>query len=136
MSLKKIAILGTGASSFSSALSFFESKIHNFQIDVIDFGDNPNEIKDLNSTPVKTLKSNHKNASVLKVDPLLGLKSEVKNLPVGTSSFGGWAEMWGATISPFKEEDIRNWPIDIDSLLPHQARIKSELTFSKLEYFF
>ena len=131
MSLKKIAILGTGASSFSSALSFFDSKIHNFQIDVIDFGDNPNDNKDLNSTPVETLKSNHKNASVLKVDPLLGLKSEVKNLPVGTSSFGGWAEMWGATISPFKEEDIRNWPIDIDSLLPHQARIKSELTFAK-----
>ena len=104
MSLKKIAILGTGASSFSSALSFFDSKIHNFQIDVIDFGDNPNDNKDLNSTPVETLKSNHKNASVLKVDPLLGLKSEVKNLPVGTSSFGGWAEMWGARFHPLRKK--------------------------------
>lgn len=129
MAAKRIAILGTGAASYAAALSFFNSAETDYQIEVIDFGTTQGEEKVGASFPKSTFKKGHINDSVLSVDPFFHFYTNKDLLPMGSSSFGGWTQMWGATIKPLTEKELLNWPINLDCLSEHQKIIEDELTF-------
>jgi ferredoxin len=129
MPSKRIAILGTGAASYAAALAFFNSAEIDYQIEVIDFGTSKGEDKVRASIPKSAFKKGHINDSVLSVDPFFHFFTNKDLLPMGSSSFGGWTQMWGATIKPLTEKELLNWPISLDSLSEHHKIIKDELTF-------
>ncbi len=137
MKTKRIAILGTGAASYAAALAFHNSAEFNYQIEVMDFGTNHGDGGVDSSIPKSAFKKGHMNELVLSVDPLFHFYSNKDLLPIGSSSFGGWTQMWGATIKPLNEKELATWPISLDSLSEHQRIIKDEITFkgSKVENF-
>jgi ferredoxin len=137
MTSKRIAILGTGAASYAAALAFFNSAEIDYQIEVMDFGTNHDDGEVGVLIPKSAFKKGHMNELVLSVDPFFHFYSNKDLLPMGSSSFGGWTQMWGATIKPLNEKELSTWPISLDSLSEHQRIIKDEITFqgSKVENF-
>ena len=94
--LIKIGILGSGASSVAAASLLTEYPKDKIEVSIIDFGQKT-------EAPVKIdPKYTHKNiANSLFLVPSIFSVKTVNTSIMGSSSFGGWAEGWGATIVPF-----------------------------------
>jgi choline dehydrogenase-like flavoprotein len=43
---------------------------------------------------------------------------------------GGLSTVWGANVLPYREEDLRDWPIGLDALAPHYAAVLGGVAFS------
>jgi hypothetical protein len=118
--MKRVAILGSGASAISAGLVLSENKELNLEIDVIDFGllpETPTSAS-LNSTRLKSSAADHlfQLPSIFEINQTAGV-------PSGTAAFGGWAEVWGATIFPYSDEDLKLFGIDAPSFRASYSKI-------------
>lgn len=55
-----------------------------------------------------------------------GLKFE-RMAHIPSFAFGGLSNIWGASVLPYRPEDIRDWPLGMEDLLPHYRAV-SRLT--------
>jgi choline dehydrogenase-like flavoprotein len=56
-------------------------------------------------------------------DPDLTLVNERADA-VSSLAYGGLSNAWGASILPFRQDDIRDWPISIEELRPHYEAVQ------------
>ena len=118
--MKKIAILGSGASAISAALFFFENKHLNLEIDVIDFGLRPTPSNSQSPT-VSRLKSSSGDY-LFQLPNVFGF-AQTGSTPSGTAAFGGWAEAWGATILAYSDEELKNLGINLSDFRKSFSKI-------------
>jgi hypothetical protein len=118
--MKRVAILGSGASAISAALYIFESKELNIEVDVIDFGlRSQNPISpSLNSSRLKSSAADH----LFHLPDIFGMKQDAIT-PSGTAAFGGWAEVWGATIFPYSDEMLKIFEMDSSAFWASYSKI-------------
>jgi choline dehydrogenase-like flavoprotein len=56
-------------------------------------------------------------------DPDLALTSERADL-VSSLAYGGLSNAWGASILPYRQQDIEDWPISLEQLRPHYEAVQ------------
>jgi choline dehydrogenase-like flavoprotein len=56
-------------------------------------------------------------------DPDLALTSERADL-VSSLAYGGLSNAWGASILPYRQQDIEDWPISLAELRPHYEAVQ------------
>ena len=116
--LIKIGILGSGASSVAAASLLTEYPKDKIEVSIIDFGQKT-------EAPVKIdPKYTHKNiANSLFLVPSIFSVKTVNTSIMGSSSFGGWAEGWGATIVPFSELFIERNSLNLQEFIDHKYKV-------------
>ena len=135
-----IAVLGTGSSSLAFLVKLLNDKddLRNetVRIDVIDFGSR--RLTDSTyRAPGMAGKPLVQKPDALYIPPLFHTVSKLSGEIAGSSSFGGWSNIWGATVEKYPDSHTSLWGDEKDSLydsyrfleekFPH-FRTKTELT--------
>lgn len=114
-----IAVLGTGSSSLAFLIKLLSDK-NNFRneplrIDVIDFGSR--KLTDPTyRAPGVAGKPLAQKPDALYVPPLFHTVSKLDGGIAGSSSFGGWSNIWGATLEKYPDSHTSLWGDEKDTL--------------------
>ena len=131
MTTSRIAILGSGATGVSVARALLDENQLDISIDVIDFDYKPNNSKVVNKNKSFSEKDRHVKGYVLYVPEIFKTESHLEGGTSGSASFGGWAELWGASILRLSETELKNWPISSEELMPHWINTEKHIKFGK-----
>lgn len=100
--MKKIGILGSGATAFAAASRLLEYS-ENLEVTVIDFG-GEFDVERTPSAVGSTIKASASN-ELFDIPDFFKVFSPSETV-LGSAAHGGWAEAWGATIVPLSENEI------------------------------
>lgn len=127
----RFAVIGTGAAALG-VLDALLSKAPDATIIVFDIGDNPAPEPEAGAEagPFYDAIYAGLRASGLRgfPPPKTHFGARLPVHPAGqglieSRSFGGLTNFWGATMLPFTDAELHNWPVGLKALAPHYARI-------------
>ena len=108
----RIAVLGTGSSSIAFVVRLLEdsnsSPAESVSIDVVDFG-SLKQTDHRYRAPGVAGKPMAQRPDALYVPPIFNTVSHLDGEVAGSSSFGGWSNIWGATIEKYPDSHLRLW---------------------------
>lgn len=76
-----------------------------------------------------TLRENYGSLFAYALDEIATLEQKGTNCLM-TRAKGGFSNVWGAAMLPYREVDFANWPITLDDLKPHYAAIAQDVGLS------
>ncbi|PIP15473.1 MAG: hypothetical protein CO003_01610 [Candidatus Portnoybacteria bacterium CG_4_8_14_3_um_filter_44_15] len=133
----KIAVVGAGAAGLGALTALLDKK-NNFNIFVYDIGktiesapaaDNPTQdwIASFYNQIYQKIRSRYS----FKFPPAkTHFGEQIARQPVGkkfkifkSETFGGLTNYWGATMLPFTDKELKNWPIKKEELWPYYEKI-------------
>jgi choline dehydrogenase-like flavoprotein len=65
-----------------------------------------------------------------KIQPIKQINTKM----IRTLARGGLSSVWGASILPFRQEDIEDWPITISELTPHYQKVLSFMAHARADH--
>ena len=65
------------------------------------------------------------------VGQLVGVtSSDDANDAVVSGAYGGFSNLWGAQVMPFPEATLREWPIEVEEMRRHYAKVLEQIPFA------
>ena len=120
----KIAILGSGATGYAGYLALSDQDV---EVTVIDFNFvDKTKVGILPGMAAKNHKLAHQSTHIPSV---FRVRSSLENEISGSATFGGWSNIWGATISPLTKNELNFWESDNQVLKEYQRIIREKLKF-------
>ena len=115
----KIGILGSGASAIAAAAELAEFPRNEIEITILDFGRTNSNLDSYRTSDFSYKES--ANSSHFQVPSIFSIKTN--NKIVGSAGFGGWAEIWGATIVPYSSFEIENNFLNLNDFKEHENKV-------------
>jgi hypothetical protein len=120
----KIAILGSGATAYAGYLALSDQAV---EVTVIDFNFvDKTKVGYLPGLAAKDHKLAHQSTHI---PSIFQTRSNLESGIGGSATFGGWTNIWGATISPLTKNELGFWDHDRHVLKEHQRIIREKLKF-------
>lgn len=133
----KVAVIGTGAAGFGVLTALLEKKI-NYEINLFDVGEKLIKAPLLNNHSDESAQSFY-DKIYKKIRSLYPFKFPPPKTHFGkqiprqivnkclsifkSDSFGGLTNYWGATMLPFSDKELKNWPVSKEELYPYYEKI-------------
>jgi hypothetical protein len=124
----KVAILGTGANAYAAYRALDES---NHEVTVFDYG-----FSDLAGTyklPGAAGKDHEYAFNSFFLPEVFKTSSNLENKVAGSAAYGGWSNVWGATIFSLTQEEMLHWDLNTNVLLEHQEKICEKIQLFNLK---
>lgn len=128
--MAKIAILGSGATSYFAASGLLENENSQLSIEILDYGLTRDETKSSKLNSTKKLfasKNRHVNSFALNLPNEFQTLSSINGGLAGSANLGGWTELWGATILRLSKSELSPWPISDSDLMDDWIKVESIL---------
>jgi ferredoxin len=123
----RIAILGSGPNAFAAYKALEKT---NHTVTILDFGLSE-MIKE--SSLAGLAGKHHRNSFMsMQLPEVFKSRSNLHGGVMGSSAFGGWSNVWGATIFPLTESELEFWNLDRKRILNQQHYLSVKLDLFNL----
>ena len=124
----RIAVLGSGPTAMAAALALVDEwssqEDDSWSLDIVDFGLTPDRVDPAQASVMHgpARKSMPEREYAFVVPPSFRMSSELEGAVAGSAAFGGWSNVWGATLLPYTDWGLAPWG-DL------QAAVRAEFGF-------